>query len=507
MAELRVAVEMVRSGAETGEMLMVPLCEGTVIEGPLAAIDKTAGGVIAGVLERGDFAGRKDETVVVYPTGPTGAGAGVERYILVGLGGPADFGPAQLRTAVGHAVRQAERLRVGSLAASASQIHELLPDYGTVGRIVAETAALAAWDYRELKTSTDDPPPGELTQLSLLADEDAVEEVRRGAEHGAITARAANLARDLAIRPGNVATPSYLADTASAMAERFRLKCTVLDREDMKREGMGALLSVAAGTDQEPRFIVLEYGGGKDEEPPLVLIGKGVTFDSGGISIKPADRMEEMKYDMSGAAGVLGAMQGIAELGLAANVVALVPATENLPSGRATKPGDVIKSHLGKTIEVINTDAEGRLILVDALSWAQRYKPAAILDAATLTGAVVVALGKHAIGLMGNDQALIDEVLDAGHETGEQCWQLPLWRQYRKQIDSSVADVKNTGGRAAGSITAGWFLREFAGEAPWAHLDIAGTAYQDEPEPWLRKGPTGYPARLFIAWVEARASA
>jgi leucyl aminopeptidase len=217
--------------------------------------------------------------------------------------------------------------------------------------------------------------------------------------------------------------------------------------------------------------------------------------------------MEDMKFDMSGAAGALGAMQGIAELGLPVNVVALVPSTENLLSGKAVKPGDVIRSHLGKTIEVINTDAEGRLILVDALSYARRFEPAAILDAATLTGAVVVGLGHHAIGLMGNDDDLIDEVRNAGAAAGERCWPLPLWAEYRKQLDSVVADIRNTGGRPAGSITAGWFLREFAGDGPWAHLDIAGTAYSDEPAPYLRKGPTGVPTRLFIEWVRSRSAA
>ena len=238
-----------------------------------------------------------------------------------------------------------------------------------------------------------------------------------------------------------------------------------------------------------------------------MLIGKGVTFDTGGISIKPAERMEDMKYDMSGAAAVLGAMHGIAELGLEVNVIALVPSTENMPSGSAYKPGDVIRSHLGKTIEIVNTDAEGRLILADALSYAQRFKPAAIVDAATLTGAVVVALGNQAIGLMGNDGDLIDEIRAAGQRVGERCWPMPLWDEYRELIDSNIADMKNSGGRAAGSITGGWFLKEFAGDTPWVHLDIAGTAYRDEAAPYLRKGATGTPTRLFIEWVRTRAQA
>nr|NIP83691.1 leucyl aminopeptidase [Gemmatimonadota bacterium]NIQ59998.1 leucyl aminopeptidase [Gemmatimonadota bacterium]NIU80215.1 leucyl aminopeptidase [Gammaproteobacteria bacterium]NIX48602.1 leucyl aminopeptidase [Gemmatimonadota bacterium]NIY13051.1 leucyl aminopeptidase [Gemmatimonadota bacterium] len=282
---------------------------------------------------------------------------------------------------------------------------------------------------------------------------------------------------------------------------------TVFDRAAMEEEGFGGILGVAAGSEEEPRFIVLEYRGAGEDEAPLALVGKGVTFDSGGISIKPSQKMEEMKYDMSGAAAVLGAMQAVARLRPRINVVALVPATENLPSGRATKPGDVLTMYSGKTVEVINTDAEGRLILADALAYArERYGPRAMIDAATLTGAVVVGLGHHAVGLMGNDGDLMDEVRAVGERTGERCWPLPLWDEYRKQLDSDVADLKNTGGRPAGSLTAGWFLKEFVGDVPWVHLDIAGTAWRDEPAPYLRKGATGVPTRLFIEWIRDRAA-
>jgi leucyl aminopeptidase len=329
-------------------------------------------------------------------------------------------------------------------------------------------------------------------------------EFDRAIELGTVSARSANLARDLATRPGNVATPSYLAEVARQIATAHGMKLTVLDREQMRAEGMKALLAVAQGTQEEPRFIALEYNGGAKGARPLVLIGKGVTFDSGGISIKPADRMEDMKFDMCGAAAVLGALRGIAELKLKANVVGLIPSTENLPSGTAVKPGDVIGSHLGKTIEIINTDAEGRLILVDALSYARRYNPAAMIDAATLTGAVVVALGQQAIGLMGNDGDLIDDIMAAGLRAGERCWNLPLWDEYRELLDSTIADIKNSGGRQAGTITGGWFLKDFVVDIPWAHLDIAGTAYRDDAVPYLRKGATGAPTRLFIEWVRSR---
>jgi leucyl aminopeptidase len=267
---------------------------------------------------------------------------------------------------------------------------------------------------------------------------------------------------------------------------------------------MGALLAVAQGSREEPRLITLEYRGAA-RKPPICFVGKGVTFDSGGISIKPADKMEEMKYDMSGAAAVLGLFEALGHLKPSVNVVGIIPTTENLPSGSAIKPGDIVRSHYGKTIEGVNTDAEGRLILCDALSYTRKFRPACVIDAATLTGAVVIGLGHHATGLMGNDDALVAEVRRAGDRAGERCWPLPLWDEYREQIKSDVADVKNTGGRAAGTLTAGWFLREFVEGYPRAHLDIAGTAYTDGDRPGLAKGPTGVGVRMFTEFVLGRA--
>jgi leucyl aminopeptidase len=500
-------VEVVEAAATDihAPLVGVPLAEGAESRGTLAALDSRLGGVIVRALASGDFRGRKDEILQLYPAD---ASSSIERVVLVGLGKPEELGPDRLRRAVGHTVRQAERLRIVNVALVAEQAAEASRmDTTLVARVAADAAAMAAWDFRELKTDSQSAETKPVESFTLfVAQGPAGSAARQAAEQGEIIGRAANLARGLAIRPGNIATPSYLAETALALAKRLNLKVSILDRPAMEKEGMKSLLSVAQGSMEEPRFIAIEYHGGMKESRPLVLIGKGVTFDSGGISIKPAERMEEMKYDMSGAAATLGAMQGIAELRLPVNVVGLIPSTENLPSGTAVKPGDVIGTHLGKTIEVVNTDAEGRLILVDALSYARRYQPAAMLDAATLTGAVVVALGNHAIGLMGNNDTLLEEVRAAGNAVGERCWPLPLWPEYREQIDSTVADLKNTGGRAAGTITAGWFLREFAGDIPWAHLDIAGTAYRDEAAPWLRKGPTGVPTRLFIEWVRSRST-
>jgi leucyl aminopeptidase len=298
--------------------------------------------------------------------------------------------------------------------------------------------------------------------------------------------------------------PRYLADEARKLGEELGIKVTILDRAAIKKDGMGALLAVSAGSDEEPRFIAMEYTPLENGQP-LVLVGKGVTFDSGGLSLKTPTGMESMKYDMSGAAAVLGAMRAIAKLGLGANVVGLIPAVENMPSGHAVRPGDVIGSRSRKTIEVLNTDAEGRLILADALNYAARYEPEAVIDIATLTGACVVALGHEAIGLMGNDQDLVDEIRGAGSRSGERVWQLPLWEVYRKQLESEIADIKNTGGRAAGTITAAMFLREFAGPSPWAHLDIAGTAWAEKAGPYQTVGPTGVGVRLFTEWVRGRA--
>jgi leucyl aminopeptidase len=268
---------------------------------------------------------------------------------------------------------------------------------------------------------------------------------------------------------------------------------------------MHAILAVSRGSEEEARFIVLEHRAGAKGDPPLILVGKGLSFDAGGISIKPSAGMESMKYDMSGGAAVIAAMQAIAELGVKANVVGLVPSSENMPSGTAVKPGDIIRTLAGKTVEVINTDAEGRLILADALAYGARMKPAAMIDCATLTGGVLIALGHHAAAVLGNDEALIDEVIEAGEATGQRCWQLPLWDEYRRQLDSDTADLQNIGGREGSTITAACFLSEFVGDAKWAHLDIAGTAYGDAPPPYLRKGGYGLPTRLLVEWVRSRA--
>ena len=510
MAEPTITTARVAADDLEAELLVLHVFErDRSAAGFVAKVDRLYDGAISRVLASGDFAGRGSDTLVVYPPNP---GCGIRRVLLVGAGKREDHTVERLRRAVGTAVRAAERMAIAEMSVSVGHVHHLSEHMGDyyAGLAAVEAAMLASWDYRDLKTRTEEGAPrATLQSVTILAHDDReLDELSRAVKHGTITARGANIARDLQQRPGNVATPTFVADHARQIAERLKLKVTVLDRDDMRKEGMHALLAVAQGTNEEPRFVAMEYRGGEKGAKPLVLVGKGVTFDTGGISIKPAERMEEMKYDMSGAAAVIGAIHAIAELELKINVVALTPLTENLPSGTAYKPGDVIRSLLGKTIEIVNTDAEGRLILADALAYAQRYEPAAIVDCATLTGACVIALGHHAIALMGNNGQLIDQVRAAGQRTGERCWPMPLWDEYREQIDSTIADIKNSGGRAAGSLTAGWFLKEFVSdETPWAHLDIAGTAYRDEAAPYLRKGAAGVPTRLLIDWVRSRAGA
>jgi leucyl aminopeptidase len=374
------------------------------------------------------------------------------------------------------------------------------------GRAVAEGVVLGTYLFDELKSrNEEETPPTRIEEVIVLEKvEEKAEALREGVRVGEVIARAENLARTLGNLPGNIATPSYLAAEAERIGRQHGMKVTILGPAELEQEGMHALLAVSRGSDEEPRLIVLEHRKGPAEGKPLVLVGKGLTFDAGGISIKPAPGMEEMKFDMCGGAAVLGAMQAIGELGLPVNVIGVVPSSENLISGSAMKPGDILRSHLGKTIEVVNTDAEGRLILADALSYLRRFDPAAVVDAATLTGACVIALGHHASAAMANDEALLDEVRLAGERVAQRVWPLPMLEEYREQLKSEYADLKNSGGRPAGSITAGWFLREFVGDFPWVHLDIAGTAWGEGKLSYQIKGATGVPTRLFVEWVLSR---
>jgi leucyl aminopeptidase len=479
-------------------LLAVGITVGTsATTGVLAALDRSLDGAVARALSSGDMRGKPTDEVVLY-----GGKQGPKRVLLLGVGEGKDLTPEIVRRMAGRAVRAAEKLRLTSLTVCLDGL-SVVPD-AERAQAAAEGATLAAWRFRELKAPAGEDVPTEVRAVDLLGSGEA-EALERGALTGAVVARAENVARTLQSRPGNVATPSHLADEAIRIGGSVNLQVTVFDEARMRSEGMHAILAVSQGSEEEARFIILEHRGGRAGEAPLVLIGKGLSFDAGGISLKPPDGMEAMKFDMSGGAAVIAAMQAIAELGVRANVVGLVPSSENLPSGRALKPGDVIRTLGGKTVEVINTDAEGRLILADALAYAARLKPAAMIDCATLTGAVLIALGHHASAVFSNDDALAGEVIAAGESSGQRCWRLPLWEVYRKQLDSTTADLQNVGGRPGSSITAARFLQEFVGETKWAHLDIAATAYGDGDLPYHRKGGYGVPTRLLIEWVRGRA--
>jgi leucyl aminopeptidase len=477
--------------------------------GELAALDRRSGGLLDRLFASGDFGGGRDETALLYLPGGSGA-----RLLLVGLGRYEDLSRvggatreavvrSAIRRAAAVAARRAKALGTGSVAFAVPAPLRggiVAADLAQVG---VEGMAQGAWQFDELKSPNQDrkAPVAEITMVVDAGEEGAAQP---GFAVGQAVAEGQALARRLQYLPPNRCTPAFLAETAQQLGTAYGFAVTVLDRGQLEREGMGALLAVAQGSATEPRFIVLEYRGAADA-PPVALVGKGITFDTGGISIKPAAQMDEMKYDMSGAAAVLGTFEALGRLKPKLNVVGLVPSTDNMPSGAAIRPADVVRSHAGKTIEIVNTDAEGRLILADALSYARRYKPAAVLDAATLTGAAVIVLGHAASAVMGTDEALVEEVRRAGDRAGERVWPLPMYEEYREQNKSDIADVKNSGGRPAGTITAGWFLREFAEGYPWAHLDVAGTAYTDSDAPPLPKGPAGVPTRLFVEFLLARA--
>jgi len=473
-------------------LLVLALGADPTADGDLARLDRALDGALARTFKRRDFRGSRDETLHLV-----GLGKGPARILLVGMGAPTDRSGA-LKRAAAIGARQGHRMGVGSLAFHAAASDVTAVEYIAIG------LTAGAWEYTDLKTP---PPENErrrpLTDAVILVDD--VKKTSAGLESGQAIGTGHSLARRLAMMPGNLCTPDFLEQTGREIAGRHGMKITVLGRDDLEREKMGSFLSVAQGTPQEPKLVALEHRKGKKDAPPIVLVGKGLCFDSGGISIKPAQGMEMMKFDMCGAAGVLGAMEAIGEMALGVNVIGVIGATTNMPSGTAVKPGDVVRSQLGKYIEVINTDAEGRLVLADLLSYVRRYEPSVVIDAATLTGAVVVALGHTATGVFGSDDALVQEVVAAGKRAGEPGWPMPVWDDYREMIKSDVADIKNSAGRAAGSITAAMFLKEFTETYPWVHLDIAGTAYSETDLVTLPKGPTGVPVATFVEFVRGRA--
>ena len=477
--------------AEVGTaLLVVALPENPTMSG-IAALDTAAQGALARMIEMKDFRGSRDETLHL-----TGFAKGPRRLLLVGMGLVTDRRAAFKRAAT-LAARNAQRLGVGEMVWYSGQITPEETESITIGLMAG------AWEYADLKSQLPEAERKKpLEQATILTSN--TDDSRRGLASGKAIGDGHSLARRLAMMPGNICTPELLAQTAADIARRYGMGITVLGRREMEAEKMGSFLAVAQGTPQDPKLIVLEYKGGKPADKPVGLIGKGLCFDSGGISIKPAQSMEYMKFDMCGAAAVLGTFEALGQLKPEVNVIGMIGATTNMPSGTAMNPGDVVRSHIGKSIEVINTDAEGRLVLADLLSYVRRYDPDVVVDAATLTGACVIALGHSATGVFSNDEALIAEVLSAGKRAGEPGWPLPMWDEYKDLIKSDVADVKNSGGRPAGAVTAALFLKEFVQGYPWVHLDIAGTAYSETDLVTIPKGPTGVPTGTFIEFVRGR---
>ena len=480
------------------DCLVVGVFEDSELSSEARLIDQASGGRLAKLLARGDFPGRAGETLLLADL----PGLAADRVLLTGLGARKSFGRKPWRKACAAAIAALMRTGVKSAAVALER-----PDAGVLddyyyGRAVAELTGTALYRINDLKSGKK-PKPAPLAEvLAGPATRASTPALERGLAHGQAIGEAASLQRDLGNLPGNICTPRYLAEQARGLARRHRsLSARVLDEPALRREKMGCLLAVAQGSAEPPRLIVLEHKGGKSGQAPVVLVGKGVTFDSGGIAIKPSGEMDEMKYDMSGAAAVLAALAFAARVKLPLNVVGIVGAVENMPDGKAIKPGDIVTSASGQTVEILNTDAEGRLVLCDALHYARRYKPAALVDLATLTGACVIALGHHHSGAMGNDETLVRELVEAGVRADDRAWALPLTEEYTEQLKSNFADFANIGGRDGGAITAGAFLAKFTRGMSWAHLDIAGTAWQGG----AHKGSTGRPTALLADFLLRRA--
>ena len=478
------------------DLVVANLFEGvTAPDGATGAVDRALDGQISAVIAAGDFEGKLHETLYLYTHGAIPA----RRVLLIGLGKQDEFTLERARQVAAKAARTARDLGAKRMA---SIVHG-----GGIGGLDPTDAARAAAEgtvlglYRYLRYSSDDSGK-ELDSVAFVeADAAKFAAVATGVSEGSVIGESQNLVRDLSTTPGSDLPPAALAEAASAMAQEFGLHCTILGPEEIAAENMNVILGVSRGSAQPCRFIVLDYTPAETSDQTIVLVGKGITFDTGGLNLKPGDSMRHMESDMAGGAGVIGAMRLVGHFKPGVRVIGLVPASENMPGANAFKPGDVLRAANGKTIEIDNTDAEGRLVLADALCYAQRYNPSAIIDMATLTGAVIIALGQHAAGMMTNHAGLAAKVASAGEITGERVWELPLWPEFEEQVKSDIADVKNTGGRAGGSITGAALLKKFVDEKPWVHLDIAGVDYTDMDRPYIPKGSSGFGARLLFQVV------
>jgi len=481
--------------------VVVGVYESQKLSDAAKTIDELSSGYLAAILKRGDMDGKPDTTLMLHNV----PGMHSDRVLLVGLGKDAEFSEKQYSKAVRASVKA---VAASGASEAVTYLAELPVKDLSIRRkvaLLAEVALDATYRFNAIKlkkeAGEDQDSKKTIKRLTIHISETAqVKEAEAGLAEGKALGAGVSLTKDLGNLPPNVCTPTYLAEQALELGKVYGLKIEVLERDALEKLGMGSFLGVAQGSEQPPKLIVLQHLKGKAEQKPVVLVGKGITFDTGGISLKPGAEMDEMKYDMCGAASVLGTFRTIAEMDLPLNVIGIIPTCENMPDGRATRPGDVLTSMSGLTIEVLNTDAEGRLILCDALTYAERFEPSAVVDIATLTGACVIALGHHATGLFSNNDDLAKELLQAGEKALDRAWHMPLWDDYQPQLDSNFADMGNIGGRAAGSITAACFLSRFTKKYEWAHLDIAGTAWKSGKE----KGGTGRPVPLLTRFLVGR---
>ncbi|MCP9438777.1 MAG: leucyl aminopeptidase [Nitrospira sp.] len=501
MKVMNVDVRAGRLSSEATDVLVLFQCEGSELsEQETASLDKALAGSISDLLHSKEFEGKTAELVLLH----THRKIPAKRVLLVGLGKKDSLGLDTIRQALGHAVKRVRQVKAASFTAA---VPAVMPPDSTaidIAQAMTEGAILGAYQFTAYRS---EPTPGpDIRSMTLLTSQQSdVHPLSEGVRRGVATAEAAVFVRDLCNHPSNVMTPTKIAEEAKAVAKETGVSLKILERKDLAKLGMGALLGVARGSHEPPKFIILEYHGSrKKHDRPVVLVGKTITFDTGGISLKPSENMEQMKADMTGGAEVLAAVRAAARLKLPLNLVGLLPATENMPGGGAMKPGDIVKTLSGKTVEVQNTDAEGRLILADGLAYAARYKPVALIDVATLTGACVIALGQFAIGMFGTDDTLKESLRKAGQRSGERVWEMPLWEDYFEQLKSDVADMRNIGGRGAGMITAALFLSKFAGDCPWVHLDIASTDWSERERAYIPKGPTGIGTRLLIQYLMDR---
>nr|WP_294839612.1 leucyl aminopeptidase [uncultured Methylotenera sp.] len=481
--------------------VIVGVYEGRELSDAAQAIDTLSSGYLSNVLKHGDLEGKLDSSLMLHQV----PGVQADRVLLVGLGKKAEFGAKQYGKAVRASVKALGAISADEVLTTLAELPVAGVDVRKKVAQLVETALDASYRFEAIKRKPDAAEEKAAKKgikklairIAAAADVAAAES---GLRDGKAIGAGVSLTKDLGNLPPNVCTPTYLAEQAQAMANTYGFTVEVLEREAMQKLGMGSFLAVAQGSEQPPKLIVLQHLKGDKSQKPVVLVGKGITFDTGGISLKPGAEMDEMKYDMCGAATVLGLFKTIAEMDLPLNVVGVIPTCENMPDGRATRPGDVLTSMSGLTIEVLNTDAEGRLILCDALTYAERFEPSAVVDIATLTGACVIALGHHATGLFSNNDSLAKELLQAGEQALDRAWHMPMWDDYQPLLDSNFADIANIGGRAGGSITAACFLSRFTKKYDWAHLDIAGTAWKSGKE----KGGTGRPVPLLTEFLVGR---